>query len=68
MDYTEIYARIQMAGSAASAVAAILWGIIVDRPHGYAILFILSALIMAAALATGSLPLVNGRRKGNLYA
>ena len=68
LDYTEIYARIQMAGSAASAVAAILWGIIIDRPHGYAILFTLSALIMVVALATGSLPLVHGRRKSRLYA
>lgn len=56
-NYTDIYSRIQMAGSFASAFAALLWGMIVDLPHGYTILFGLSAMIMIAALDLGAWPL-----------
>ena len=46
-----------MAVSFASAFAALLWGMIVDLPHGYTILFGLSAMIMIVALALGAWPL-----------
>ena len=64
-DYTNIYARIQMVGSLASAFAALFWGAIADLPHGYIIMFGLSILIMVAALFLGIIPLKGTHKSAN---
>ena len=64
-DYTNIYARIQMMGSLASAFAALFWGAIADLPHGYIIMFGLSILIMVAALFLGIIPLKGTHKSAN---
>lgn len=52
-DYTNIYSRVSMVGSACSAVAAVFWAWIVDLPSGYALMFILSIAIMAVSFGLG---------------
>ena len=53
-DYTNIYSRVQMVGVLASAFAALFWGTIVDMPHGYAIMFALSAVCMIITFVLGA--------------
>lgn len=50
-DYTNIYSRISMAGSLMGTVSAVLWGIVVDSPGGYPLMFCLGYACMAACLA-----------------
>lgn len=50
-DYTNIYSRVSMVGSLMSAVAAVLWGVVVDSEGGYPLMFALGYACMAACLA-----------------
>ena len=49
-DYTNIYSRVSMVGSLMSAVAAVLWGLVVDSAGGYPLMFVLGYVCMAACL------------------
>lgn len=49
-DYTNIYSRVSMVGSLMSAVAAVLWGLVVDSPGGYPLMFILGYVCMVLCL------------------
>ena len=49
-DYTNIYSRVSMVGSLMSAVAAVLWGLVVDSAGGYPLMFILGYGCMAVCL------------------
>ncbi|MFC2706054.1 MAG: MFS transporter [Olsenella profusa] len=65
-DYTNIYSRVSMAGSLMSAVAAVLWGVIVDSAGGYPLMFALgcACMLSCGALALFSLaksPLASSR-------
>lgn len=51
-DYTNIYSRVSMAGSLMSAVAAVFWGVVIDSPGGFPLMFILGIVCMAACAAT----------------
>lgn len=50
-DYTNIYSRVSMVGSLMSAVAAVLWGLVVDSAGGYPLMFVLGYACMAVCLA-----------------
>lgn len=50
-DYPNIYSRVSMVGSLMSAVAAVFWGVVVDSPGGYPLMFVLGYACMAACLA-----------------
>ncbi len=52
-DYTLIYSRISVAVSLASAVAAILWALIIDLSGSYQLLFFLSIACMVICLLSG---------------
>lgn len=45
-DYANIYSRVSMCSSVGGAFAATLWGIIVDLPNGYFLMFCMSLVIM----------------------
>lgn len=49
-DYTNIYSRVSMVGSLMSAVAAVLWGLVVDSAGGYPLMFVLGYACMAVCL------------------
>ena len=49
-DYTNIYSRVSMVGSLMSAVAAVLWGLVVDSAGGYPLMFVLGYVCMAICL------------------
>ena len=49
-DYTNIYSRVSMVGSLMSAVAAVLWGLVVDSAGGYPLMFVLGYGCMAVCL------------------
>ncbi len=49
-DYTNIYSRVSMVGSLMSAVAAVLWGVVVDSAGGYPLMFVLGYGCMAVCL------------------
>lgn len=49
-DYTNIYSRVSMVGSLMSAVAAVLWGLVVDSAGSYPLMFVLGYVCMAACL------------------
>ena len=49
-DYTNIYSRVSMVGSLMSAVAAVLWGLVVDSAGGYPLMFVLGYGCMTVCL------------------
>ena len=49
-DYTNIYSRVSMVGSLMSAIAAVLWGVVVDSAGGYPLMFVLGYGCMAVCL------------------
>lgn len=51
-DYTNIYSRVSMAGSLMSAVAAVFWGVVIDSPGGFPLMFVLGIVCMAVCVAT----------------
>lgn len=51
-DYTNIYSRVSMAGSLMSAVAAVFWGVIIDSPGGFPLMFLLGIACMAICVAS----------------
>lgn len=59
-DYTDIYARVSMAGSLGAVVGATFWGVIVDLEGGFALMFGLSLVCMALCLVLGPLALKRG--------
>lgn len=52
-DYNSIYARISMGGAVVSVFASVLWGIVVDMPDGFSLMFAIgiSCLVLATAAA-----------------
>lgn len=52
-DYTSIYSRVSMVGTFCSAIASVLWGIIVDLPNGFNLMFILSIAVMVVSFLLG---------------
>ena len=45
-DYAQIYSRVSMVSSLGGAIAATAWGLVVDMPNGYTIMFVLSLVVM----------------------
>lgn len=56
-EYTQIYSRISTVGVLGGVVAPTFWGIIVDLPNGFTLMFALSFVVMVASLALGLLAL-----------
>ncbi|MGN0047036.1 MAG: MFS transporter [Eggerthellaceae bacterium] len=56
-EYTQIYSRISTVGVLGGVVAPTFWGIIVDLPNGFTLMFVLSFVVMVASLALGLLAL-----------
>lgn len=50
-DYNAIYARISMGGAIVSVFASVLWGIIVDLPGGFSLMFTIGIACFAIATA-----------------
>ena len=52
-DYTNIWSRISMAGTFGGIIAPTLFGVLVDLPGGFNIMFVVSFVCMALALVLG---------------
>lgn len=52
-DYTTIYSRISMGGALGGVLAATFWGIIVDLPSGFSMMFTLSIVCMVLCFVLG---------------
>lgn len=50
-DYNAIYARISMGGAVVSVFASVLWGIIVDLPNGFPLMFSIGIACFSLATA-----------------
>lgn len=61
-DYANIYSRVSMVGSLMSAVAAVFWSLVIDSAGGYALMFALSLVCMAACLALALFALAHAPR------
>lgn len=61
-DYANIYSRVSMVGSLMSAVAAVFWSLVIDSAGGYALMFALSLVCMAACLALALFALARAPR------
>ena len=62
-DYTNIWSRVSMAGTLGGVIAPTLFGILVDLPGGFNIMFAVSVCCMIACLLCGLYALT---RRGKL--
>jgi MFS family permease len=62
-DYLAIYSKLAMASALGGVIATTLWGVLVDLPNGYSLLFGASIAVMLACAALG---LMAVRRGGKL--
>lgn len=63
-DYTNIYSRVSMVGSLCSAVASVLWGVIVGLPNGFNLMFALSLAVMVVSFILGLFALNQSKKHG----
>lgn len=63
-DYTNIYSRISTVGSLCSAIASVLWGLIVGLPNGFTVMFVLSIIVMVVCMLLGLFALNQAKKHG----
>lgn len=67
LDYATIYSRVSVVSSLGGAFAATVWGVVIDMPNGFSIMFVLSIGIMILAFACAMFSLSQAPKYANQH-